>query len=75
MQKITKLTTKLIKQIIREEKQIIDDQLEKSLVLENDKLLKKLKLLKKISILENKSSKRNISINEIKQKLIKSIKG
>lgn len=74
MQKITKLTTNLIKKIIKEENQKIDHDLKESLALEKTKYLKKLKILKRISILESKSNKKNKLINEMKQKLIKSLK-
>jgi len=74
MQKITKLTTNLIKRIIEEEKKLIDNKIKESLSIEKKRFLKKLKLLKKITILEGKSNKEAKSINEMKQKLIKSLK-
>jgi len=74
MRKIKKLTPELIKQIISEEKIKVDNFLQKKRLEERNNLLKKLRLLKKISNKQKVSLSENKKLDNMKSKLIKSIK-
>ena len=74
MQRITKLTPKRIKQIIQEEREYVQEKLEKEEAHQKQKLLEQLRLLKKIVNAQKNASKKTKQLNELKQKIIKKIK-
>jgi hypothetical protein len=71
---VKKLTPKIIKQIISEEKENVKAFLMKKMLKEDKSLLKQLRLLKRINNLSPKSLKEEKNINMLKYKIIKNIK-
>ena len=74
MRKINKLTPRVIKRIIEEEKINVQKMIEEQSRQEQKKLLEMLRLLKKISLKENKNLQEKQVISHMKKKLVAKIK-
>jgi len=71
MKKVVKLTPRLIKKMINEEKQRINKELKESALQQKQKLLKELRLLKKLKEKESKESRNFNALKEMKKVMIK----
>tara|TARA_Y100001972_G_scaffold55979_1_gene68865 strand:+ start:426 stop:656 length:231 start_codon:yes stop_codon:yes gene_type:complete len=74
MQRITKLTTKKIKQIIKEERESIQKNFESEIIEQREKLTEQLRFLKKIVDAQKTAQEQNNRLNELKKKIIKKIR-
>ena len=74
MQRITKLTTKKIKQIIKEERESIQKNFESEIIEQRENLTEQLRFLKKIVDAQKIAQEQNNRLNELKKKIIKKIR-
>jgi len=74
MQRINKLTTNKIKQIIKEERELIQKKIESEVIDQRKQLTEQLRFLKKIVEAQQSAEKQNHRLKELKKKIIKKIK-